>query len=571
MKNYKAASILLLLLLGFTSQLLALSGNTNSHDPSAIIKDGTKFWKFTTGDGIYAAYSTDLYQWTAGRKRVFPIGTWPSWINEYVPEFNGHFWAPECVYMNGKYYLYYSCSTFGSSTSVIGLATSPTLDQESPNYKWTDLGMVVSSSSKADINAIDPAILKDSDGRVYMTYGSFSGGIGIIELDSISGKVKTGATLARVAGGNDADWEAPALVKEGSYYYLFVNRGFCCRGLNSTYTIVMGRSTNIAGPYLDKNGVDLRNNGGTLVLGSSGKYVAPGHFGLLRHNGSNFVSMHYYDGSDNGNAKLDIANLGFSNGWPFITRDWIAQGRYKITNNKSGLVWDSWGCTGTSGEAIAQGSWANLDCQQWDFIPVGDGFYRINNAKGGLSADVINCNPDNGAKLQLWTWLDNNCQKFKVYRLEDGSHVFMSATGTRVVEVPGGSTTAGVQLALYSYNGRSHQKWAISSPNSTLSSSMETSEEKDDILLETILKHKTQVFPNPARGGSFTIELGKSLQDKEVDIEIFSMDNKIIYKARHFNQPLIPVDLDLRLTQGFYLVRISSRDQSEVLKLLIKD
>ncbi|WP_460614746.1 family 43 glycosylhydrolase [Hymenobacter seoulensis] len=452
-----------LVLCGSLAPVYALDGAIGSHDPSTITKDGNKYWMFTTGAGIYAAYSTDMFHWEPGPKTVFPIGTWPSWINQAVPGFDGTFWAPDLTYMNGKYYLYYSCSAFGSPRSAIGVATSPTLDQNSPNYKWTDLGMVVSSATQTDINAIDPALLKDDDGKVYMTYGSFSGGIGIVELDPATGLRKAAAPIVHVAGGNRASWEAPYLFKEGNYYYMVVNRGACCQGVNSTYFLVMGRSTNINGPYIDKAGVDLRSGGGTRILSSSGKYVGPGHFGLLRENGANFVSLHYYDRNDNGNPKLDIANMGISttDGWPFVTRDWVAAGRYSITNQNSGLSWDAWGCTGAAGQAIAQGQYNNMTCQQWDFTPLGDGTYKITNAQGGLAADVINCNPGNGTKLHLWPYLNNNCQKFKIERTADGAYLLTSLTGNRVIEVPAASTTPGTQLALWDQNGFLCQRWYI--------------------------------------------------------------------------------------------------------------
>jgi arabinan endo-1,5-alpha-L-arabinosidase len=473
----------------------ALKNNDGAHDPSALIKDGSTYWMFTTGRGIYAAYSTDLVYWTAGPKTVFPIGTWPSWINSAVPGFSGDFWAPDCVYMNGKYYLYYSCSTFGSSRSAIGVATSPTLDQNSPSYAWTDLGMVVSSTSSSQINAIDPAIFKNTDGRVYMTYGSFSNGIGVVELDPVSGKIKSSASVIKVAGGAGADWEAPYLVREGNYYYLFVNRGYCCRGTNSTYRIVVGRSTSPTGPFTDRNNVNMNNGGGTQVLGTSGRYIGPGHFGFLRENGSNFVSIHYYDGNDNGNAKLDIINMGFSGGWPFLTRDWLASGLYRLTNRNSGKVWDAWGCTGAQGQIIAQATWANLNCQKWNLTPLGDGIYRITNGAGGRAADVINCNSANGAKLQLYDWLNNNCQKFEVERAADGSHVLTSLTGSRVVEVPSASLSDGVQLGLWDYSGRNTQRWTITA--TTLVASSE--------VVEVLLEHDDamiSVYPNPGRAGT---------------------------------------------------------------------
>jgi arabinan endo-1,5-alpha-L-arabinosidase len=542
----------------------ALDGSFQSHDPSALIKDGSKYYMFTTGQGIYAAYSTNLFSWTSSPKTVFPVGTWPSWINSAVPGFNGDFWAPDCIFMNNKYYIYYSCSTFGSSTSAIGVATSPTLDPSSPSYNWTDLGMVVSSNSSNQVNAIDPGIFKDTDGRVYLTYGSFHAGIGVIELDPVTGKVKSGATLSIIAGGNGADWEAPYIVKNGSYYYLFVNRGFCCRGSSSTYYIVMGRSTNIKGPYLDMNGVNLRNGGGTTMISSSGKYIGPGHFGLLRENGSNFVSMHYYDGNDNGKAKLDIANLGFNNNWPFITRDWIAQGRYKITNKNSNLVWDSWGCTGALNEPIAQGAWANLLCQQWDLTPLGNGIYRFASAQTGRVADVINCNPNNDTKLQLYTWLNNNCQKYKIERLADGSHIFTSLTGNRVVEVPGASLTAGTQLGIWDYNNNNCQKWLIAPPGSAALTQISPSLDIDEA---PGTAGAYTVYPNPISGGAFQV-IFQQLPKNNVHLEIFTDEGKLVYRNRYSAQQTLSVITPL--SAGVYLLKINTGASFTVKKLIFK-
>ena len=424
-------------------------GDVGSHDPSGLVFDGAKFYQFTTGDGIYSASSPDLIAWKAEPNPVFPIGTWPAWINTAVPGFAGTFWAPDVINLNGKWYIYYSCSTFGSSKSAIGVATSNSL--QGP---WTDLGMVVSSSSSSNVNAIDPGLFKDTDGRVYMTYGSFSAGIGNIEIDPATAKVKAGATLAKVAGGGGADWEAPYLIKEGSYYYLFANRGFCCRGVNSTYYIQVGRSTSPLGPF----------SGWRTVLGSSGKYIGPGHVGLIRYNGANFTSIHYYDGTDNGNAKLDIVNMGFSGGWPFLTRDWVASGTYKISNVNSDKVWDAWGCTGAAGQAISQNTYSGVNCQKWSFTPTGDGSYKVASLQGGRNADLINCGTGNGTKLQLWDWLNNDCQKFRIDRTASGSHVFTPLNSAKVLEIPGASITNGVQLSLWDYNGGNNQKWTITAP-----------------------------------------------------------------------------------------------------------
>jgi arabinan endo-1,5-alpha-L-arabinosidase len=471
--------LLAFLLLGllWAQQASAQVGATGSHDPGSLVKEGGKYWMFTTGDGIYGAYSTDLINWTPGPRTVFPSNpaSWPAWINTIVPNFTGNFWAPECIFMNGKYYMYYSCSTFGSSTSAIGVATSLSLDPASPNYGWTDQGMVISSNSSTGVNAIDPAILKDANGQLYMYYGSFSGGLGVLELDPVTGLRKAGATPAIVAGNTTSstrDWEAPYVVKENGFYYFYANRGFCCRGLTSTYRIVVGRSTSPTGPFADRNGVDLRATNaqapagavGTPVLGTSGRYIGPGHFGLLRDNGVNYVSMHYYDGTANGAPKLNIATLRYdASNWPIISRDWLPTGRYKITNRNSGLVWDAWGCTAALGSPIAQGTWQGGLCQQWDFVALGDGYYKIANAlNASRVADLANCVNANGTTIGIWDWLNNDCQKMQVQRAANGSFIFSpAAANTRLLEVPAASFTPGVQLGLWDYTGHDCQKWAI--------------------------------------------------------------------------------------------------------------
>src|SRR5690606_22425462 len=125
------------------------------------------------------------------------------------------------------------------------------------------------------INAIDPGLFQDTDGKVYMTYGSYFGGIGIVQINTSTGKTSGGTT--RIAGGNGQDIEAPYIVKNGSYYYLFVNRGSCCNGTSSTYYIQVARSTSINGSY----------SGWRTLLSSSGKYIGPGHFGMVQDGSCN--------------------------------------------------------------------------------------------------------------------------------------------------------------------------------------------------------------------------------------------------------------------------------------------
>jgi arabinan endo-1,5-alpha-L-arabinosidase len=287
-----------------------VTGTVPSHDPSTIIKSGINYYDFTTGAYIPMAYSSALTGWTYTTPVFTSI---PSWIASYVPGFVDTFWAPDIAWFNSRWNLYYSCSTFGSATSAIGLVTSPAISV-SAGTTWTDRGVVVSSSSSSDVNAIDPSILVDGS-NVYMAYGSFHAGIGVIQINTSTGKTIGSKTI--VAGGSSASWEAPCLIKEGSYYYMFANRGACCQGVNSTYYIVVGRSTSPFGPFVDKSGVALTAGGGTTVLKTTGDYIGPGH--ISRIVGTQKGSVHYYDGADSGNPKLEIVYFTWSSEWPTIS------------------------------------------------------------------------------------------------------------------------------------------------------------------------------------------------------------------------------------------------------------
>ena len=122
---------------------LAISGQTFIHDPSTIVRDGARFYIFGTGPGIRTKSSSDLINWTMGNP-VFAEP--PAWTTNAVPGFNGYFWAPDVVRVHGKFFLYYSASTWGKKTSAIGLATNPTLDATATNFLWRDAGEVIHST-----------------------------------------------------------------------------------------------------------------------------------------------------------------------------------------------------------------------------------------------------------------------------------------------------------------------------------------------------------------------------------------------------------------------------------------
>ncbi|WP_223649640.1 family 43 glycosylhydrolase [Hymenobacter psoromatis] len=532
----------LVLLLGWlVTPALALQGALGIHDPSTIVKSGSKYWVFGTGDGIACKYSTDLINWTDAPS-VYTKTAYPGWINGKVPGFAGTFWAPECRYLNGKYYLYYSCSTFGSQVSTIGLATTPTLDATDPAYKWTDQGEVISSNTTTVANAIDPAIFTDASSNLWLSYGSYFGGIRITQLDATTGKPLNVATQYTVANGGV---EASYVAYNNGFYYLFVNRGTCCNGVSSTYYIQVGRSASPTGPYLDQTGKDLNANGGTTLLSSAARYVGPGHTGIFTENGVTYFSHHYYDGYDNGAPKLGLAQLTWAaSGWPTVSRDWLDAGRYTLKNQNSGLVWDAWGCTGVSGQLVAQGTPSGLTCQQWNLTPLGAGAYKITNALGGLATDVIGCLPDAGTKLQLYASNGLVCQQYVVERASDGTFIFTSATGNNVVEVPNCSTTPGQQLGLWTYNGFGCQRWIPALVTNPLAAARAQS------------LAGVSIYPVPAQAGRFTVELGGAAGvGGSTVVEVVNSQGQAVYQ-RQFDPQQTTLAVETGLSAGIYLVRV---------------
>ena len=294
-----------------------LTGQLNIHDPSTVIELDGRYYVFWTGQRVRTKFSDNLTNWTEG-PRVF--GSPPDWTSMSVPGNTGNFWAPDIAYFNNRYHLYYSVSTFGSQESAIGLATNPTLDPSDPAYEWTDQGPVIESNVGDAYNTIDPNIIQTSRGEIWMTFGSFWTGIYTRRIDP-----STGLPLAPPRGTSYGPFrlafnsaiEAPYIHERDGNFYLFVNWGSCCQGSNSTYNIRVGRSTNISGPYLDQNGVNMINNAGTPFLATEGNFIGPGHISIFTAHGTEWFGYHYYDGERNGDSRYNLRAMRWTaKGWP---------------------------------------------------------------------------------------------------------------------------------------------------------------------------------------------------------------------------------------------------------------
>lgn len=301
------------------------------HDPVMAWENGVCYL-YCTGHGIGLMTSTDGNRWTINRGGVLSNNI-PAWTRDSVSGFENHIWAPDIIRYRNKWYQAYSCSTFGKNTSAIGLLSNTSLANASG---WKDEGCIVSSKGKRnDWNAIDPNFIIDEKGKPWMTWGSFWDGIQMVQLDK-NMHVKRGAkpfTIARRHSPGDTTAEpnptskyagtnaieAPFIMRHGDYYYLFVSWDYCCRGIKSNYRVAVGRSKNVAGPYLDRNGKDMLTGGGTIILeGDKKEYEAMGHCAAYHHTDlpADLFICHGYSVAKNGASILVKKRINWtSDGW----------------------------------------------------------------------------------------------------------------------------------------------------------------------------------------------------------------------------------------------------------------
>lgn len=288
------------------------------HDP-VMAYDGKYYHVFSTGHGIQHAISENRRQWTLAGSPVMTVI--PQWAHDSVPGFKNHVWAPDIIRHRGKWWMAYSCSTFGKNTSAIGLMSADRLD---PGTIWNDHGAIVCSKGKRDNwNAIDPNFVIDDKGQAWLTYGSFWDGIQIVRLDTAMHieKGERPRTIARrKTEGKANPVEAPFIFRHEGYYYLFVSWDYCCRGMESSYKVAVGRSQNVDGPYLDHNGKDMNEGGGRIILeGDKKAFEAAGHCAVYSFGNEDILICHGYSIARNGASILIEKSITWDdNGWPVL-------------------------------------------------------------------------------------------------------------------------------------------------------------------------------------------------------------------------------------------------------------
>lgn len=300
-----------------TGSVLAQAGQPWIHDPSTLAECDGRWYTFGTGGG--GLVSTDGWHWQSGPVRP------------------GGGAAPDVMRIGNRYLFIYGATgggLGGRHNGRILTMWNKTLDPDSPDFRFSEPIEVVASDGLEDNDAIDPGLLLDATtGRLWASYGTYFGSIRLIELDPLTGQRVDGNRTIDIA----IDCEATDLIQRNGWYYLLGTHGTCCDGVNSTYNIVVGRSREVTGPYIDNVGRDMKAGGGRMVVATGDRKVGAGHFGrTVIDEGVEVTSFHWeadYDRS--GRSVLAIHPLLWRNDWP-VAGEPFTGGDYAIFSERRG-------------------------------------------------------------------------------------------------------------------------------------------------------------------------------------------------------------------------------------------
>lgn len=275
-------------------------------DPSIIKGEDGYFYLYATEDirNLPIHRSKDLVNWEFV-ETAFTDATRP----DFEPE--GGIWAPDINKIGDKYVLYYSMSVWGEEwTCGIGCAVS-----DRPEGPFKDCGMMFRSNGIKVQNSIDPFYIEDN-GHKYLFWGSFRG-IYAIELSEDGLSLKSGSSPVQIAG---TAYEGTYIHKRGGYYYMFASIGSCCEGLKSTYTTVVGRSTSLFGPYLDKKGQSMMDNHHEILIHKNDSFVGTGHNSeIVSDNaGTDWLFYHAVSVANPDGRVLMLDKIDWIDGWPSV-------------------------------------------------------------------------------------------------------------------------------------------------------------------------------------------------------------------------------------------------------------
>ncbi len=327
--------------------------NVTVHDPS-VVKDDETFYVF--GSHLMSAKSDDLIDWEQVSNGVHEDNVLIPNAAEEMEEAltwaeTDTFWAADVIQLeDGKYYMYYNACRGDSPLSAMGIATSD--DIEGP---YEDQGVILKSGmtdepsedgdnydGTQDPNVVDPDVFYDKDGKLWMVYGSYSGGIFIMELDTTTGEPLPDQGYGKkLLGGNHSRIEAPFMQYNAytGYYYLFLSYG----GLDAIggYNMRVARSENPDGPFLDAEGKDMIEAKGAdgsffddeavapygakimgnFTFSDGDGYVSPGHNSTYYEEETDAYFLYFHTRFPNRGEEheLRVHQMFFNeDGWPVI-------------------------------------------------------------------------------------------------------------------------------------------------------------------------------------------------------------------------------------------------------------
>lgn len=274
---------------------------TDSPDPTIQRDQDGNFWCYATN--CQTRRSTDLVHWT----RVDGVFTTPTWNGPGYAV-----WAADVNFIDERYVMYYALALWGNESETgIGVAVGDT------PRKFTDVGRMFRSKEIGVQNSIDACYVEEGD-KKYLVWGSFHG-IYVTELTEDGLAVKNFARKTKIAGGA---FEGSMIYKRGGYYYLFASVGSCCEGGNSTYRTVVGRSTKLLGPYVNKQGGRMLDNNYTTIIRGNSRWAGPGHNSeiLTDDNGDDWIMYHSYDAKNGYDGRLLLLDkiTWDAQGWPSV-------------------------------------------------------------------------------------------------------------------------------------------------------------------------------------------------------------------------------------------------------------
>ncbi|MEV0724637.1 family 43 glycosylhydrolase [Micromonospora purpureochromogenes] len=272
---------------------------------------------------VPTARSADLVDWTYLGDAFGPDQRPP-----YATADAG-FWAPDVRRVGDRWVMYVTVTDTTVSPDggdfAVGAATAPT-----PTGPWTFADQPVVAPRPGGgggwLWTIDPSQFTDVDGKHYLYYGSYYGGISVTELSADGLRAVGAPTLVAV----DNKFEGSYVLRHDGWYYLFASTANCCAGPATGYSVQVGRATSPRGPFVDRDGTPLTASraGGTPVLTQNGnRWIGTGHNGFLTDlSGQDWIVYHAIDRADPyldepfgiNERPMLIDRLDWIDGWPRV-------------------------------------------------------------------------------------------------------------------------------------------------------------------------------------------------------------------------------------------------------------